>query len=74
MTNKPQTGSSMNTVFNDKSLLEFFKNIQEIIQAQKELNQVINKRLNLIENRLDMLNSFNSLKPLKLTPNMEVKE
>ena len=51
MTNKPQTGSSMNTVFNDKSLLEFFKNIQEIIQAQKELNQVINKRLNLIENR-----------------------
>ena len=67
MTNKPQTGSSMNTVFNDKSLLEFFKNIQEIIQAQKELNQVINKRLNLIENR------FNSLKPLKLTPDMEVK-
>jgi len=73
MTNKPQTGSSMNTVFNDKSLLEFFKNIQEIIQAQKELNQVINKRLNLIENRLDMLNSFNSLKPLKLMPDMEVK-
>ena len=63
----------MNTVFNDKSLLEFFKNIQEVIQAQKELNQVINKRLNLIENRLDMLNSFNSLKALNLTPDMEVK-
>ena len=64
----------MNTIFDDKSLLEFFKNIQEVIQAQKELNQVINKRLNLIENRLDMLNSFNSLKHLKLTPDMEVKK
>jgi hypothetical protein len=64
----------MNKVFDDKSLLEFFKNIQEVIEAQKELNQVINKRLNLLENRLDMLNSFNSLKPLKLTSNMEVKE
>jgi len=58
----------MNTIFDDKSLLEFFKNIQEVIQAQKELNQVINKRLNLIENR------FNSLKPLKLTTEMEVKK
>ena len=58
----------MNTIFDDKSLLEFLKNIQEVIQAQKELNQVINKRLNLIENR------FNSLKPLKLTPDMEVKK
>ena len=58
----------MNTIFDDKSLLEFFKNIQEVIQAQKELNQVINKRLNLIENR------FNSLKTLKLTPDMEVKK
>ena len=64
----------MNKVFDDKSLLEFFKNIQEVIKAQKELNQVINKRLNLLENRLDMLNSFNSLKPLKLTSNMEIKE
>ena len=64
----------MNKVFDDKSLLEFFKNIQEVIEAQKELNQVINKRLNLLENRLDVLNSFNSLKPLKLTSNMEVKE
>ena len=58
----------MNTIFDDKSLLEFFKNMREVIQAQKELNQVINKRLNLIENR------FNSLKPLKLTPDMEVKK
>tara|TARA_R100000541_G_scaffold11666_1_gene19836 strand:+ start:472 stop:666 length:195 start_codon:yes stop_codon:yes gene_type:complete len=64
----------MNTIFDDKSLLEFFKNIQEVIQAQKELNQVIKQRLNLLESRLDMLNSFNSLKPLKLTSNMEVKE
>ena len=64
----------MNKVFDDGSLLEYFKNIQEVIEAQKELNQVINKRLNLLENRLDVLNSFNSLKPLKLTSNMEVKE
>ena len=64
----------MNKVFDDKSLLEYFKNIQEVLEAQKELNQVINKRLNLLEDRLDMLNSFNSLKPLKLTSNMEVKE
>ena len=64
----------MNKVFDDKSLLEFFKNIQEVIEAQKELSQVINKRLNLLESRLDMLNSFNSLKPLKLTSNMEIKE
>jgi len=64
----------MNTVFDDKSLLEFFKNIREVIQAQKKLNLIIDKRLSLLENRLDMLNSFNSLKPLKLTPDMEVKE
>ena len=64
----------MNKVFDDKSLLEYFKNIQEVLEAQKELNQVINKRLNLLEDRLDMLNSFNSLKPSKLTSNMEVKK
>ena len=50
----------MNTVFDDKSLLEFFKNIQEVIQAQKELNVIIDKRLNLIENRLSLLESCSS--------------
>ena len=50
----------MNTVFDDKSLLEFFKNIQEVIQAQKELNVIIDKRLNLIENRLSFLESCSS--------------
>ena len=64
----------MNKVFDDKSLLEFFKNIQEVIEAQKELNQVINKRLNLLENRLDMLNNFNSLKPFRFTSDMEIKK
>ena len=33
----------MNKVFDDKSLLEFFKNIQEVIEAQKELNLKIIK-------------------------------
>ena len=58
----------MNTVFDDKTISDLFKHIQGVIKAQRELNQVINKRLNLIENR------FNSLKPLKLTPDMEVKK
>tara|TARA_Y100000356_G_C11072808_1_gene189860 strand:+ start:99 stop:284 length:186 start_codon:yes stop_codon:yes gene_type:complete len=61
----------MNTVFDDKTISDLFKHIQGVIKAQRELNQVINKRLNLIENRLDMLNSFNSL---KLTPDTEVKK
>ena len=61
----------MKTVFDDKSLLEFFKTIRDVNEAQKELNNITNKRIALLEKRL---NDFNSLKPLKLTPDMEVKE
>ena len=59
----------MKTVFDDKSLLEFFKAIQDVNEAQKELNNITNKRIALLEKRL---NDFNSLKPLKLTPDMEL--
>ena len=59
----------MKTVFDDKSLLEFFKAIQDVNEAQKELNHITNKRIALLEKRL---NDFNSSKPLKLTPDMEL--
>ena len=59
----------MKTVFDDKSLLEFFKAIQDVNEAQKELNHITNKRIALLEKRI---NDFNSSKPLKLTPNMEL--
>ena len=59
----------MKTVFDDKSLLEFFKTIRDVNEAQKELNNITNKRIALLEKRL---NYFNSLKPLKLTPDMEL--
>ena len=59
----------MKTVFDDKSLLEFFKSIQDVNEAQKELNHITNKRIALLEKRI---NDFNSSKPLKLTPDMEI--
>ena len=59
----------MKTVFDDKSLLEFFKAIQDVNEAQKELNHITSKRIALLEKRI---NDFNSLKPLKLTPDMEL--
>ena len=59
----------MKTVFDDKSLLEFFKSIQDVNEAQKELNHITSKRIALLEKRI---NDFNSSKPLKLTPDMEI--
>ena len=59
----------MKTVFDDKSLLEFFKSIQDVNEAQKELNHITSKRIALLEKRI---NDFNSLKPLKITPDMEI--
>ena len=59
----------MKTVFDDKSLLEFFKTIRDVNEAQKELNHITNKRIALLEKRI---NDFNSLKPLKITPDMEI--
>ena len=59
----------MKTVFDDKSLLEFFKSIQDVNEAQKELNHITSKRIALLEKRLE---NFNSSTPLKLTPDMEI--
>ena len=59
----------MKTVFDDKSLLEFFKTIRDVNEAQKELNHITSKRIALLEKRI---NDFNSLKPLKITPDMEI--
>ena len=54
-------------VFDDETILEGFKNLRDIIQAQKELNELFNKRLNLLE-----ASQFRQ-KPLVLTKEMEVK-
>ena len=54
-------------VFDDDTLLEGFKNLRDIIEAQKELNQLFDKRLKLLE-----ASQFRQ-KPLVLTEEMEVK-
>ena len=53
-------------VFDDDTLLEGFKNLRDVIQAQKELNETFHKRLKLLE-------QYNFKKPLVLTKEMEVK-
>ena len=55
------------TIFTDEELLEFFKNFQDIINSQKELNLLTDKRLKLLE-----ASQFRQ-KPLVLTKEMEVK-
>jgi hypothetical protein len=54
------------TIFTDEELLEFFKNFQEIINSQKELNVLTDKRLKLLE-------ASQFRQPLVLTKEMEVK-
>ena len=54
------------TLFTDKELLEFFKNFQDIINSQKELNVLTDKRLKLLE-------ASQFRQPLVLTKEMEVK-
>ena len=54
-------------VFDDDTILEGLKNLRDIIQAQKELNDLFNKRLKLLE-----ASQFRQ-KPLVLTKEMEVK-
>ena len=53
-------------VFDDDTLLEGFKNLRDVIQAQKELNETFHKRLKLLEE-----SQFRQ--PLVLTKEMEVK-
>ena len=50
----------------DEDILEGFKNIQEILKVQKELNHAINERLKLLE-------ASQVKQPLVLTKEMEVK-
>ena len=54
-------------VFDDNTILEGFKNLRDIIDAQKELNHLFDKRLKLLET-----SQFRQ-KPLVLTKEMEVK-
>ena len=51
----------------DEDILEGFKNLRDIIETQKELNHLVNKRLKLLE-----ASQFRQ-KPLVLTKEMEVK-
>ena len=53
-------------VFDDETLLEGFKNLRDIIQAQKELNELFGKRLKLLE-------ASQFRQPLVLTKEMEIK-
>ena len=39
----------MSRTYTDQELLELFKNIQEIVKAQKEFNHATHQRLNLLE-------------------------
>ena len=54
------------SLFTDQELLDFFKDIKAIFDAQKQLNEATMKRLEILEN-------FNFKIPLKLTKEMEVK-
>ncbi len=42
----------MRTQITDQELITFFNNLKEIIQAQKELNHVLAKRITILEERL----------------------
>ena len=42
----------MRTQISDYELISFFNNLKEIIQAQKELNHVLHKRIGNLEERL----------------------
>ena len=42
----------MRTQISDYELISFFNNLKEIIQAQKELNHVLAKRITNLEERL----------------------
>ena len=53
-------------VFDDDTILEGFKNLRDIIDAQKELNVLTDKRLKLLE-------ASQFRQPLVLTKEMEVK-
>ena len=53
-------------IFDDNTILEGFKNLRDIIETQKELNHLVDKRLKLLE-------ASQFRQPLVLTKEMEVK-
>ena len=53
-------------VFDDDTILEGFKNLQDIIASQQELNKLIDQRLKNLE-------TSQFRQPLVLTKEMEVK-
>ncbi len=55
-------------VFDDKTILEGFKNLRDIIESQQQLNKLIDKRLKLLE-----ASQSRQTPPLVLTKEMEVK-
>tara|TARA_R100000995_G_scaffold16408_1_gene6467 strand:- start:234 stop:422 length:189 start_codon:yes stop_codon:yes gene_type:complete len=54
-------------IMTDEEILNIFKKLQDVIQAQKELNKIINKRLNILEASMD------HVRPLLLTKDMELE-
>jgi len=54
-------------IMTDEEILDIFKKLQDVIQAQKELNKIINKRLNILEASMD------HVRPLLLTKDMELE-
>jgi len=54
------------SLFTDQELLDFFKDIRAMFDAQKQLNEATMKRLEILE-------SWNFKIPLKLTKEMEIK-
>ena len=53
-------------VFDDDTILEGFKNLQDIISSQQQLNKIIDQRLKNLE-------ASQFIQPLVLTKEMEVK-
>ena len=55
-------------VFDDKTILEGFKNLRDIIESQQQLNKLIDQRLKSLE-----ASQSRQTSPLVLTKEMEVK-
>jgi len=55
-------------VFDDKTILEGFKNLRDIIESQQQLNKLIDQRLKNLE-----ASQSRQTPPLVLTKEMEVK-
>jgi hypothetical protein len=50
-----------NKIFTDEEILKALKNIQEIVESQKELNKIIDKRLQALEKFTLLTHKANSV-------------